>query len=91
LLEQINGTLYLQIGLYHQIAQTFDAKTQTCVVFCDISKTFDRVWHTGLIFKLKQQGVPETNLCAYCNVPENVPSFLTIAYNCFTALAISIP
>ena len=28
-----------------------------CVVFCDISKAFDRVWHKGLIFKLKQPRV----------------------------------
>ena len=40
----------------------------------------------------------ETNLCEYCNVPENanhyfstVPGLLTNAFKCFTALAISIP
>ena len=26
-------------------------------VFCDISKAFNRVWHTGLIAKLKQYGI----------------------------------
>ena len=26
-------------------------------VFCDVSKAFDRVWHKGLIFKLKQLGL----------------------------------
>ena len=27
------------------------------VVFCDISKAFDRVWHNGLLFKLKSIGI----------------------------------
>ena len=26
-------------------------------MFCDISKTFDRVWHKGLIYKLKRLGI----------------------------------
>ena len=26
-------------------------------VFCDISKAFDRVWHKGLIYKLKRAGI----------------------------------
>ena len=27
------------------------------MVFCDVSKAFDRVWHKGLIFKHKQLGI----------------------------------
>jgi len=26
-------------------------------VFCDISKAFDRVWHLGLLYKLKNFGI----------------------------------
>jgi hypothetical protein len=29
----------------------------TVAVFCDISKAFDRLWHKGLIKKLKSYGI----------------------------------
>jgi hypothetical protein len=29
----------------------------TTLILCDISKAFDRVWHTGLLLKLKAYGV----------------------------------
>ena len=28
-------------------------KKEVCSVLCDISKAFDRVWHRGLLYKLK--------------------------------------
>ena len=34
-----------------------NSSLETHGVFLDISKAFDRVWHDGLIFKLKQNGV----------------------------------
>lgn len=40
-----HSTVYQLIDLYHQIAQSFDNKTHTCVIFCDISDAFDRVWY----------------------------------------------
>ena len=30
---------------------------ESCGVFLDMSKTFDKVWHEGLIFKLKSVGI----------------------------------
>ena len=43
--------------IYHTIAEALDKKKDVCIVFCDISKAFDRVWHKGLLFKLKKAGV----------------------------------
>jgi hypothetical protein len=34
-----------------------DERLSTILIFCDISKAFDRVWHEGLIKKLKSYGI----------------------------------
>ena len=45
------------ISITHEIYQPFDAGYEVRGVFLDISKAFDKVWHEGLIFKLKQNGI----------------------------------
>lgn len=52
-----HSTVYQLLDIYHQITQSIDAKQHTCIVFCDVSKAFDRVWHKGLLFKLRQHGI----------------------------------
>ena len=52
-----HSTVYQLIDIFHQICQGIDTKSYTCMIFCDISKAFDRVWHRGLLFKLKQNGI----------------------------------
>ena len=52
-----NSSKYQLIDIYHHICQTFDNSKFSCMVFCDVSKAFHRVWHKGLIFKLKQLGL----------------------------------
>ena len=43
------------LSITHEIYKTFDANPSLEVrgVFLDISKAFDRVWHVGLLYKLK--------------------------------------
>ena len=43
--------------LYDTFCQALDAGKEVRVVFCDISKAFDRVWHAGLLHKLQAAGV----------------------------------
>lgn len=50
-----HSTVYQLLDIYDQISSSLDKKTYTCIVFCDISKAFDRVWR--LHFKLKQNGI----------------------------------
>lgn len=52
-----DGTVNQLVQLYHIFCEALDRKKEVRVVFCDISKAFDRVWHKGLIFKLHQMGI----------------------------------
>ena len=45
------------IDIFPHICQSFDKKQYYCMVFCDISKAFDKVWHRGPLFKLRQKGI----------------------------------
>ncbi|MCG7883227.1 MAG: reverse transcriptase family protein [Candidatus Thiodiazotropha endolucinida] len=52
-----HSTTFQLIDIYHHVCQTFDNEQFSCMVFCDVSKAFDRVWHRGLLFKLRQYGI----------------------------------
>ena len=52
-----HSTTYQLIDIYHHVCQTFDNDQFSCMIFCDMSKAFDRVWHRGLLFKLRQHGI----------------------------------
>ena len=41
----------------YDIYQSIDDGLKTRAIFLDISKAFDKVWHEGLLFKLKQNGI----------------------------------
>ena len=47
------------LSITHEIYKSFDCNpsADTRGIFLDISKAFDKVWHEGLIFKLKTYGI----------------------------------
>ena len=59
-----HSTTFQLIDIFHHICQSFDEKRYSCMVFCDISKAFDKVSHKGLLFKLRQNCI-KGNLLAW--------------------------
>ena len=50
------------LNIYHMFCEAVDNGKEVRVVFCDISKAFDRVWHKGLLFKLAAIGCSKSLL-----------------------------
>ena len=51
------GTADNLLFFSQKISETFERGKNACSIFFDISKAFDKVWHSGLIFKLNEIGV----------------------------------
>ena len=57
--------------------KTLGDKQYACMVFCDISKAFDRAWHKGLLFKLKQNGIKGDIFYGYLTIQKNENNMLS--------------
>jgi len=52
-----DSTINQLLTIYTDLCKNLDNSNNSQIVFCDISKAFDKVWHKGLIYKLKCVGV----------------------------------
>ena len=52
-----DSTINQLLAITTEIFNAFENVDETRAVFLDISKAFDKVWHEGLICKLKQNGI----------------------------------
>ena len=62
-----DSTVHQLSYLYHTFCKALDEKKEVHIVFCDISKAFDRVWHKGLLYKLKKAGISGNLLAWFAN------------------------
>jgi hypothetical protein len=60
----INPAFFPGIQRIHQLLEinnsflnSLENKEANCFVFCDFSKAFDKVWHQGLLHKMKAYGI----------------------------------
>ena len=49
-----HSTSHQLIELTHEIIQSLDNQELICLIFCDVSKSFHRVWLTGSLKKLER-------------------------------------
>ena len=52
-----DGTVNQLLYLYHEFVKAVDLQKEVRVVYCDITKAFDKVYHPALIHKLSNVGI----------------------------------
>ena len=62
-----DSTVNQLVDIYNTFCKAIDDGLEVRAVFCDISKAFDRVWHKGLIYKLKSIGIDGRLLAWFSN------------------------
>ena len=50
---KVDSAIYQLINITNDFGKAVDEGKEVRVIFCDISKVFDRVWHRGLLRKLE--------------------------------------
>ncbi|MFZ2538543.1 MAG: reverse transcriptase family protein [Oscillospiraceae bacterium] len=63
--KKFDGTINQLLHLVNKIYMGFDNEMEIAVIFLDVTKAFDRVWHEGLLLKLNRIGI-KGNLFKWC-------------------------
>ena len=66
-----DSTILQLLSITSTIYESFEKFDETRAVFLDISKAFDKVWHDGIIFKLKCNGISGNLLNFFDNYLHN--------------------
>ena len=66
-----DSTTFQLFHTYHMFCEAVDSGKEVRVVFCAISKAFDRVWHMGLIHKLRDIGCSDAIIKCFSSYLSN--------------------
>ena len=66
-----HSTVNQLIDIYNTFCKALDEGKDVRAVFCDVNKAFDRVWHKGLLYKLKIAGITGSLLSWFTNYLNN--------------------
>ena len=66
-----DSTIYQLLSITSTIYESFEKYDETRAIFLDISTAFDKVWHEGIIFKVKCNGVSENLIKLFENYLSN--------------------
>ena len=80
--RQNDSTINQLAYLYHSFCKALDMKKDIRIVYCDITKAFDRVWHEGIIYKLKNLGIVGNLLTFFENYLSNRKQRVVINGQC---------
>ena len=58
----VDFCIYQLISITSSIYESFEKYDEIRALFLDISKAFDKVWHGGLTYKLKCNGISEPDI-----------------------------
>ena len=81
-------------SLYNFILNSLEKKEISCFVFCDFSKAFDKVWHKGLMHKIKSYDMDSNLLNWFSSYLQDRhqsinKQFVFFTLQCFTPKIIS--
>ena len=69
--RSVDSCVIQLLPITNGIFTSFDNSLVVKGVFLDISKAFDNVWHDGLIYRLKRNGIKDKLLCLLIDFLKN--------------------
>ena len=55
--KELDSAMNQLLFITDKIYRALEAGKDVCMIFLDVSKAFDRVWHAGLLYKCKSMGI----------------------------------